>query len=235
LYDAFRKEARSYHGKDDLGIGWKCLCGGSAGGLGQLIATPFDLVKVRLIADRNRSKYSGFVDCVRKIYLSEGAKGFYRGWMPSVQRALMVNIGELSTYDESKQLILRNSTLQDGIVVHTMSSFMSGLVSSAISTPIDVVKSRMMANPDAYKGSLDCVAQTLKREGASAFSKGFLLVRNTRAPTRRPSTRVADPSAHMHLSPQQQKRNSPSPPLLLRHAPSQSPPPIAACAQSERC
>jgi solute carrier family 25 uncoupling protein 27 len=184
MYDAFRHKARQTTGKEDLSIFWKCLCGGSAGGLGQLIATPFDLVKVRLISDRNRSQYSGFLDCVKKIYRAEGRIGFYRGWLPSVQRALMVNIGELSTYDESKRIILRNTDLKDGIAVHTMASFMSGLVSSAISTPIDVVKSRIMGNPGMYTGSVDCIAKTLKAEGASAFAKGFLLVRPAASSTR---------------------------------------------------
>ena len=192
LYDNFRGKAREITGMEDPGIWWKCLSGGSAGGLGQLIATPFDLIKVRLIADRNRSQYSGFWDCVIKIYRSEGRAGFYRGWLPSVQRAAMVNIGELSTYDESKRIILRNTTLEDGIAVHTLASFMSGLVSSAISTPIDVVKSRIMANPSVYRGSLHCIATTVQAEGVRALGKGFLLVRPSPGP-------IPQRARHPHL------------------------------------
>ncbi len=62
-------------------------------------------------------------------------------------------------------MISRNTSLKDGVVVHSLARFMSGLVSSAISTPIDVVKSRIMDSPEAYKGSLDCVAKTFRREG----------------------------------------------------------------------
>ena len=41
------------------------VAGASAGGIGQLLASPADLVKVRL--QTGGSKYNGFVDCLRQV------------------------------------------------------------------------------------------------------------------------------------------------------------------------
>ena len=39
--------------------------------------------------------------------------------------------------------------------------------------PIDVVKTRLQAEPEAYDGALDCVAQIWESEGAAGFAQGI--------------------------------------------------------------
>ena len=69
----------------------RCVQAGfTAGALGQFIASPADLVKVRL--QSGAKEYSGFTQTVRRVYAVEGARGFYTGWRsapapPSVPRA----------------------------------------------------------------------------------------------------------------------------------------------------
>eukprot|EP00040_Diaphanoeca_grandis_P011554 m.59292 g.59292 ORF g.59292 m.59292 type:complete len:259 (+) comp22686_c0_seq1:312-1088(+) len=79
-------------------ISVKMMAGLSAGAIGQLIASPADLVKIRLQTDSKT--YGGFVNAVRMIYRQEGLVGFYCGWRPNVTRAALVNLGELATYDQ---------------------------------------------------------------------------------------------------------------------------------------
>lgn len=152
------------------------LFGFIAGGTGQLAAVPADLVKIRMQADSTR--YASLIDAFRDILKKEGWKGMWRGSSPAVQRAAIVNLGELSTYDASKRAVLNSGVVKsDGPIAHTLAAICSGFVSSLLSSPADVVKSRMMAqdplNP-TYKGTWDCFIKTRRAEGIRGLYKGFL-------------------------------------------------------------
>lgn len=113
----------------------------------------------------------GTAAMVQQIIREEGLKGLYRGVVINVQRAALVNLGELSTYDQAKTSILEHSGLRDGVAVHTLSACCSGLVASVCATPADVVKSRVMAGQAS--GVLSCVQKTVSEEGLWALWKGF--------------------------------------------------------------
>lgn len=58
--------------------------------------------------------------------------------------------------------------------LHLICGFMAGFVATIVSSPFDVVKTRLMSSPDAYKGVVNCFSRTLKEEGPLAFYKGFI-------------------------------------------------------------
>ena len=68
------------------------------------------------------------MQCSRKILVQGGVVGLWRGCWPNVQRAALVNLGDLSTYDSVKTAILDNTGLQDNYVTHCMASGCAGLV-----------------------------------------------------------------------------------------------------------
>ena len=60
----------------------KLIGGGAAGSTAVTITYPSDLIRRRLKLqnfDKNVPKYTGIIDCIKKIYTSEGIKGLYRG------------------------------------------------------------------------------------------------------------------------------------------------------------
>lgn len=143
LYEDIRNGLSGSTAGTDAPFWTKLVAGFTAGGVAQLLASPADLVKVRL--QTCGSAYTGFGDCVRKIYAAEGAAGFYRGWRPNVARACMVNLGELATYDQSKRLVLDYTGMEDGLGVHVLSGLTSGFFAAFFSTPADVCKSRVVS------------------------------------------------------------------------------------------
>lgn len=163
---------------------WKAMiCGMSAGAVSQLVASPTDLVKVQMQTEGRRvllgqpRLYKGTMDCFSTILRTNGVAGLWRGWVPNVQRAALVNLGELTAYDTMKQYILRNTTLEDNMCTHTLSSACSGVVAATVGTPADVIKSRIMSQgtgSERYKGSMDCLVKTVKGEGVLALWKGFI-------------------------------------------------------------
>ncbi|KAL3829876.1 hypothetical protein ACJIZ3_018678 [Penstemon smallii] len=164
----------------------KALIGGISGAIAQVIASPADLIKVRMQADSRtvsqglQPRYSGLFDAFTKIVRAEGVVGLWKGVDPNVQRAFLVNMGELACYDHAKRFIVNNQICNDNIYAHTLSSIMSGLSATALSCPADVVKTRMMNQASIeeskieYRNSYDCLVKTVKIEGFRALWKGFI-------------------------------------------------------------
>ncbi|XP_065340668.1 mitochondrial uncoupling protein 4 [Cloeon dipterum] len=169
---------------------WKsAMSGVIAGALAQLLANPADLVKVHIQMEGKRrlmgepprvfGTWHAFTEIVKK----GGVRGLWKGSVPNVQRAALVNLGDLTTYDTAKRFILTHTNLPDTYVTHTLSSGCAGLVAATMGTPADVIKTRIMNQPtDAkgngllYKGSIDCLMKTVQNEGMFALYKGFFPV-----------------------------------------------------------
>jgi solute carrier family 25 uncoupling protein 27 len=164
-----------------LYVNW--AAGMTAGALGQAVASPADLLKVRMQADGRldpgHRRYRGVWHACRVIVQHEGVLGLWRGSLPAVQRAALVNLGELSTYNAAKSAVLRSGITahKEGAATHMMASICSGFVASVVSTPADVLKSRLMNQDPAaptYRGLGDCLVKTWRVEGLRGLYKGFI-------------------------------------------------------------
>jgi len=194
VYTGFRmsayEEIRNQMCKNDaqgFPLWKKVVAGMMSGGIGQFMASPTDLIKTQIQMEGKRRlqgkppRVQGTMDAFNKIVAQSGVLGLWRGCWPNVQRAALVNLGDLSTYDSVKRYILDNSRMEDDVLTHSMSSGCAGLVGAIMGTPADVVKARMMNQPTDptgrgiyYKSSLDCLLKTVQGEGVMAVYKGFV-------------------------------------------------------------
>ncbi|KAL8142317.1 hypothetical protein V2J09_015349 [Rumex salicifolius] len=187
-YEHLRNLVLASSGGDaaSLSLPTKALVGGFSGVIAQIVASPADLVKVRMQADGRllrqglQPRYSGPIDALTKIIHNEGFSGLWKGVFPNVQRALLVNMGELACYDHAKRFVIQKQIADDNIYAHTLASILSGLSATTLSCPADVVKTRMMSQVARkggemviYRNSYDCLMKTVKLEGLSALWKGF--------------------------------------------------------------
>lgn len=69
----------------------------------------------------------------------------------------------------------------DNRLIQFMGAMTAGFTSAVLSTPADVVKSRIMNQPVDekgrglnYKGTIDCFVRLLREEGIFAMYKGFM-------------------------------------------------------------
>ncbi|XP_055547450.1 mitochondrial uncoupling protein 4 isoform X1 [Wyeomyia smithii] len=186
-YDGLRKKLRNNN--NDFALWKSALAGVGAGALAQWLASPADLVKVHIQMEGKRRllgqepRVHGAAHAFREIVSRGGIAGLWKGSVPNVQRAALVNLGDLTTYDTVKRFVMKKTGLPDCHLVHIMSSICAGLVAATMGTPADVVKTRVMNQPTdlngkglLYKGSLDCLQQTIGKEGFFALYKGFLPV-----------------------------------------------------------
>ncbi|CAH2037668.1 unnamed protein product, partial [Iphiclides podalirius] len=185
FYEKFRNTFTD--GGKQVSLGIASVGGASAGGLAQLIASPTDLVKVQMQAEGRRrlqGKPPRFENCRQAyamIFNESGLKGFWRGAVPNVQRAALVNLGDLAAYDYSKQLLIRELGMADSLLAHSIAAFAAGLSAAVIGTPADVLKTRLMNQPvgpdgrgSLYRGMIDCLQQSVKNEGVLSLYKGFI-------------------------------------------------------------
>lgn len=165
-----------------------------AGSLSASIANPTDVLKVSLqsrsapVVSPKRVIRVSLYNCFRDIYVREGISGLWRGVAPTASRAALVAGVQLPVYDMIKLFMLKHGILPgDSAWNHLFSSFCAGLCSCLVSSPVDVVRTRLMdqrtllhpkpKTKDAqiiYKSSLQCGLTTLRNEGFLALYKGFV-------------------------------------------------------------
>ncbi|XP_003491374.1 mitochondrial uncoupling protein Bmcp [Bombus vosnesenskii] len=180
-YYSLKKAAMDKWKTDDLVV-INVICAALAGAISSAIANPTDVVKVRMQVTGINSNLTLF-GCFQDVYQHEGICGLWRGVGPTAQRAAIIAAVELPIYDYSKKKFM--VLLGDSISNHFVSSFIASMGSAIASTPIDVVRTRLMNQrriptasgmlpPHIYNGSIDCFVQTFKNEGFLALYKGFV-------------------------------------------------------------
>ncbi|KAK5939011.1 Mitochondrial oxaloacetate carrier protein [Knufia obscura] len=161
-------------------LGVNVFSGAASGILGAMAGSPFFLVKTRLqsyspsLPVGTQHKYKNALDGVRQIYGSEGVKGLYRGMSAAMVRTGAGSSVQLPTYFFAKRRLIKHAGMEDGPVLHLLSSACSGFVVCCFMHPPDTVMSRLYnQHGNLYKGIFDCLYKTVKTEGVLAVYKGF--------------------------------------------------------------
>ena len=177
MYAAALRYATSPHddAQGELAFGTKVLAGATSGVIGQLLAAPTCVVKVRLQADARLSspRYRGTWHAFQTIPATEGWRALFRGIVPSLQRAAFMYGATISTYDEVKHWLVRtlyagDVLAMDKISTHLMASSVSGLVASLVSSPFDTIKTRIIAQPVLPRKPIFGASFTPATAGAAA-------------------------------------------------------------------
>ncbi|KAJ8983645.1 hypothetical protein NQ317_019564 [Molorchus minor] len=182
IYTWLFERMKSEDGKPP-GFATKAVIGMASGVCGAFVGTPAEIALIRMTADgrlplNERRNYKSVVDALVRIYREEGLLTLWRGAMPTMGRAMVVNAAQLASYSQAKQLLIENLNLSEGIFLHFVASMISGLITTAASMPVDIAKTRIQnmktidGKPE-YKGPVDVLAKVVRNEGLFALWKGF--------------------------------------------------------------
>lgn len=177
LYEPARRFVAPDRALNEISLWQKIVAGFFAGGVGSALANPTDLVKIRFQArlPEQAPVYKHTFHAFWQIFQLEGIRGLYKGVIPTTLRAAILTSAQLSSYDHSKVLLKKLNILPDGPAVHLIASFIAGLVATTATSPVDVIKTRVMnASHGEYSGPLDCFLQLMKKEGPRALFRGWL-------------------------------------------------------------
>lgn len=159
----------------------KVAAGALTGGCGSVLANPLDLIKVRMQRATGKPPYASLPAALAQIARSEGGiSGLWRGCTPTVQRAALLTASQVPAYDHFKHYLVDGERMQEGYLCHFVCSMFAGVVAAAVTSPSDLVKSRMMAQPvdtagrgTLYETTTACYLQIVRVEGPFALFKGF--------------------------------------------------------------
>ena len=150
----------------------KIMAASTTGMIGVLVGQPTDVVKVRTQAKLD--SYKSTKQAYKDIYKHEGIRhGLWRGTLPGALRNMAVNSAEIGAYDIIKSFILRNKLMENNWPCFVFSSFCTGCIATAVSSPFDVMKTIYTnAKPGEYRNLLDCLVRTWEKGGIKSFYKG---------------------------------------------------------------
>ncbi|KAL5561582.1 hypothetical protein UlMin_031329 [Ulmus minor] len=157
-------------------IFFKIASGGFAGSFATALTNPIEVLKVRLQMNPD-AKRRGPMQELRKIISEEGIRALWKGLGPAMARAAALTASQLATYDESKRILVRWTRLEEGFNLHLLSSMIAGSVSTLITAPMDMIKTRLMLQRESkragsYKNGFHCAYQVVLSEGPRALYKG---------------------------------------------------------------
>ena len=129
-----------------------------------------------------RRNYKGVGDVVKRIYVEEGPKAFFRGVSPFAQRAALVGVFQVATLDQFKEIYAHYLGQKKNSVPNVFCAAMtSGLIYSIATMPLEASKNRMAnQKPDPktgklpYTGTLQLMRTVAAKEGFLALYNGFL-------------------------------------------------------------
>ena len=125
----------------------KAALGMTAGGLASVVGNPAEVALIRMTSDGrlppiDRRNYKSVFDALGRITSEEGVTTLWRGCVPTIARAMVVNAAQLATYSQAKQFLLSNQLLNDNIGCHFVASMISGFATTVASMPVDIAKTR---------------------------------------------------------------------------------------------
>ncbi|XP_076315320.1 mitochondrial 2-oxoglutarate/malate carrier protein-like [Tachypleus tridentatus] len=161
----------------------KATIGMTAGAVGAFFGTPAEISLIRMTADgrlpvAEQRGYKNVFDALIRITREEGVLTLWRGCIPTIGRAMVVNAAQLASYSQAKQFLLSTSYFNDNIMCHFAASMISGLITTAASMPVDIAKTRIQnmkvidGKPE-YRGALDVLVKVVRNEGLFSLWKGF--------------------------------------------------------------
>lgn len=150
-----------------------------------MIVTPFEVIKTRLQQQTGSKnlKYSGPIDVVVKVTKEEGLRRLWSGNLPTVIRQ-----GSNQAFNFMSMQILNEMLWDkrdgDGKTLEVWKTLLNGLLAGAVgpcfNAPVDVVKTRMMAQkyipgqPVKYTGWVQATKLIVHEEGLPALWKGLI-------------------------------------------------------------
>ena len=139
-----------------------------------LIRVPVEIVKQRTQTLRTSSSFTTFIS----TYQTEGLPGFYRGYFSTIARELPFSVIQFPLWEYLKLKFSERSGQPPTAWQSSLCAGVAGGVSAALTTPLDVVKTRIMLaqiGTAEAKGDIMAVIHSLLREkGMAGLFAGFV-------------------------------------------------------------
>lgn len=154
-YEQMKRLIRGNDSTRQMTIGERFYAGAAAGGISQTIIYPMEVLKTRL-ALRKTGQYAGIADAAAKILKNEGARSFYRGYVPNILGILPYAGIDLAVYETLKRRYIasHDNNEQPSFLVLLACGSTSSALGQLCSYPLALVRTRLQAQGKLSYSSL---------------------------------------------------------------------------------
>lgn len=178
IYDRIKPKKAS----NDLTPKEKALLAAFAGSVGAIVSNPFEVTLIRQLTDgalapERRRNYGGVFDAYSKISSAEGGFGLMRGVLPSIYRAIALNISISGPYNFFNEAMY--NCFGETEANRPVALILASVPATLVTLPFDNIKTRLQyafADPAQnrlnYNGFVDCARKIFMFEGWQSFFVG---------------------------------------------------------------
>ncbi|KAI9244537.1 kinase-like domain-containing protein [Sporodiniella umbellata] len=157
---------------DELGYAKIALAGAGAGAVNSVLASPVELLKVKLQAQA--TTFRGPIDCATEVVRQEGYRGLLRGLWATVVREIPAYAGFYTGFEVVKRHYSQDDH-QPNVLELMTAGAVGGIGYWLCCYPLDVVKSMVQNQPEPPQGFY--IIPTLKKiytkDGLQGLFRGF--------------------------------------------------------------
>ncbi|KAJ6672177.1 PHOSPHATE TRANSPORTER [Salix viminalis] len=154
-----------------------CTAGGVFScGLTHMTVTPLDLVKCNMQIDP--SKYKSITSGFGVLLKEQGARGFFRGWVPTLLGYSAQGACKFGFYEFFKKYYSDMAGPENAAkyktLIYLAGSASAELIADVALCPMEAVKVRVQTQPGFARGLADGMPKFLRSEGYSGLYKGLV-------------------------------------------------------------
>jgi len=182
----------------------KIAAGCASGAFAAALLNPTELLKTRLMADARTAAAGtaqgsaaaasgglaaathhvapcGTASTLAAIVRHEGIGGLWKGAGMSMTRSAVLTASQCATYDEVKRALVAATGASDGLGTHLCASMLTGLVTTTVTNPVDMIKTQMYMDTRgagspgfrAMGGAFGAMQLVLARHGPAGLMRGW--------------------------------------------------------------
>lgn len=156
-----------------VGPSWKRLLSGAiAGGMSRTVVAPLETIRTHLMVGNTGSKSA--TEVFKWILEKEGWKGLFRGNGINVLRVAPSKAIELFTYDTVKKRLTPKDGSKPPVPISSVAGSSAGIASCVLTYPLELVKTRITVQPNAYRGVVHAFYRIIMEEGFPELYRGLL-------------------------------------------------------------
>ncbi|XP_026067242.1 calcium-binding mitochondrial carrier protein SCaMC-2-B-like isoform X4 [Carassius auratus] len=158
-----------------MGMLWRHLvAGGGAGAVSRTCTAPLDRLKVLMQVHATRSNTMGIGGGFAQMIREGGLRSLWRGNGINVLKIAPESAIKFMAYEQIKRLIGSNQETL-GILERLVAGSLAGAIAQSSIYPMEVLKTRLaLGRTGQYSGITDCAKHIFKKEGLTAFYKGYI-------------------------------------------------------------
>ena len=168
-------------GREDLkrrtGVGTKLVAGACSGAFAAALLNPTELLKTRMMATPTSGSVGAKPSAIRLLTeaaRTDGVLSLWRGCSLAMTRSAVLTASQVATYGEAKRAWLSlGGGAQDGFQTHFIVSMLTGVVTTAATNPVDMVKTQMFVARGSGITAFGTLSRVLATHGPMGLFKGF--------------------------------------------------------------